>query len=377
MNTSTSLRKKADALQPKIDNCLRERLTNTRKRAQEDQHMRREGRTLQTMQEVLRKVADLHDSRALPDIFQAIRYVSDVDVPVRGLLFCDREREEYPNAPQRELSELQKAIRSLLTPVDPAKERLHRLEVDVKLRDIPGFFPSRPAAVRRMLELADVGVEMKVLEPSAGAGAIADWARDLGALVDVVEINPSLREILTLKHHTLLPEHDFLDVSPESGLYDRVLMNPPFENFQDIDHVVHAYKLLKPGGLLVAMMGPSGFFRSTAKAEEFRSWIEGIGADVEDLPSGSFEKTGCPGKLIRLVKPACRVIAYRPAVRIDPDPNYGMDAGVPDPEYQSRIDAQRVSAEFAQKSARPLDAGKQPITDSPLFGGVAQGNLFS
>jgi hypothetical protein len=51
-------------------------------------------------------------------------------------------------------------------------------------------------------------------------------------------------------------------------------------------------------------------------------------------------------------------------------------AGEADPEYQTRLDANRVTAEFGVKSARPLDAGKKPITDSPLFGGEAQGNLF-
>jgi len=47
-----------------------------------------------------------------------------------------------------------------------------------------------------------------------------------------------------------------------------------------------------------------------------------------------------------------------------------------DPEYQTRIDAQRVTLEFRTRSRRPLDSGKAPITDGPLFGGPAQGELF-
>ncbi len=50
--------------------------------------------------------------------------------------------------------------------------------------------------------------------------------------------------------------------------------------------------------------------------------------------------------------------------------------GPSNPEYASRIDAERVTLEFAQKSARPLDAGKEPIGDSPLFGGQRQEDLF-
>ena len=38
-------------------------------------------------------------------------------------------------------------------------------------------------------------------------------------------------------------------------LADRVVMNPPFERYQDRDHVLHALSLLKPGGRLVAITG--------------------------------------------------------------------------------------------------------------------------
>jgi hypothetical protein len=47
-----------------------------------------------------------------------------------------------------------------------------------------------------------------------------------------------------------------------------------------------------------------------------------------------------------------------------------------DPEYRSRIEAQRVTLEMRSKSTRRIDGGKQPIEDGPLFGGPRQGNLF-
>jgi len=49
-----------------------------------------------------------------------------------------------------------------------------------------------------------------------------------------------------------------------------------------------------------------------------------------------------------------------------------------DSERESKLDAERVSLEFKSKSTRRLDAGTQPITDSPLFApdGPAQGGLF-
>ncbi|MGD0497518.1 MAG: hypothetical protein ABSC23_03680 [Bryobacteraceae bacterium] len=51
-------------------------------------------------------------------------------------------------------------------------------------------------------------------------------------------------------------------------------------------------------------------------------------------------------------------------------------AGVSDPEWGTRLDAERVTAEFRTRSARRLDSGRRPITDSPLFGGPAQRELF-
>jgi hypothetical protein len=51
-------------------------------------------------------------------------------------------------------------------------------------------------------------------------------------------------------------------------------------------------------------------------------------------------------------------------------------AGRADMEREARLDAERVTLEFGQKSARRLDSGRKPITESPLFGGPAQGGLF-
>lgn len=51
-------------------------------------------------------------------------------------------------------------------------------------------------------------------------------------------------------------------------------------------------------------------------------------------------------------------------------------AGEADVERESKLDAERVTLEFRQKSTRRVDAGKQSIDDSPLFGGDRQQELF-
>jgi hypothetical protein len=49
--------------------------------------------------------------------------------------------------------------------------------------------------------------------------------------------------------HALTEADDFMEM-PAAGEFDRVLMNPPFEKQQDIDHVRRAFDHLKPGGRL-------------------------------------------------------------------------------------------------------------------------------
>jgi hypothetical protein len=51
-------------------------------------------------------------------------------------------------------------------------------------------------------------------------------------------------------------------------------------------------------------------------------------------------------------------------------------AGTADVEREARFDAARVTLEFGQKSARRLDSGRDLMSNSPLFGGPAQGGLF-
>ena len=60
-------------------------------------------------------------------------------------------------------------------------------------------------------------------------------------------------------------------------------MNPPFSNRRDIEHVRHAYELLKPGGRIVAIMGEGSFFGSDKKATEFREWLDSLNGTSEKL----------------------------------------------------------------------------------------------
>ena len=73
--------------------------------------------------------------------------------------------------------------------------------------------------------------------------------------------------------------------------YSRIIMNPPFSHGQDIRHILRAFSLLRPGGVLVAVClnGP----RQQEKLLPF--------SDVrEELPRGTFAYTDVPTMIIRL-----------------------------------------------------------------------------
>ena len=167
------------------------------------------------------------------------------------------------------------------------------------------FFPTPTPVAERMVNEANVTAGMKVLEPSAGNGNIADVMKAKGANVDVLEISGELRKVLEAKGYNVVG-NDFLSYT--EGGYDAIVMNPPFSNNQDIKHIQHAYTLLKNGGTISAIAGEGAFFRSGKTETEFRNWLDEIGATVEKLDENTFTDktllatTGANARLITITK---------------------------------------------------------------------------
>lgn len=149
------------------------------------------------------------------------------------------------------------------------------------------FFPTPVAVAHRMARLARISKGMRVLEPSAGNGNLADAAAAAGGEVDVVEISSQLRDILTLKGYTAVAQ-DFNTFTPDEP-YKAILMNPPFSKRQDAEHIMRAYGMLASGGTLVAIAGKGVFFGQDQKAEQFRAWLDSHNADIEKLEGGTFQ----------------------------------------------------------------------------------------
>ena len=168
------------------------------------------------------------------------------------------------------------------------EEMQSALKAGVQVVAAPQLFPTPPALAERMVEEADILPGHSVLEPSAGTGAILAAlpnVRPFGS-VTAVEINATLAASLEqVADETICG--DFLEQNGNLGTFDRILMNPPFQNGADIKHIQHAMKMLKPGGRLVAICANGPRQQSTLKplAENSGGWYE-------DLPAGTFASQG-------------------------------------------------------------------------------------
>lgn len=212
------------------------------------------------------------------------------------------------------------------------------------------FFPTPAGIVDQMIETADIKPGMSVLEPSAGMGHIAERIREFGNDPDVVEMSNSRKDLLEAKGFNVVGR-DFMDIKPrefftfgdtfkadngtigvmhggidqlgsprvvlrdnegnalgfydrseltgikkngvDSG-YDRIIMNPPFGDRRDAEHVYQAFELLKPGGRIVAIMGEGVFFGNDKKAVAFRDWLDKVGGTEEKLAEGTFNDPSLP-----------------------------------------------------------------------------------
>ena len=168
-----------------------------------------------------------------------------------------------------------------------------------------GLFETPEPLARRLLDDANIYTSetwneersgpyerRRVLEPSAGRGRIALPAARAGHDVVCVELQPDLAADLA-RAGLRTVQGDFMEATPAVlGLFDRVVMNPPFDRGRDCDHVRHAFGFLKPGGVLVAIMAAGVEFREDKRTADFRAFVERFGGEFRDLPPGSFAESG-------------------------------------------------------------------------------------
>ncbi|MEM6268350.1 MAG: hypothetical protein AAF998_02880 [Bacteroidota bacterium] len=339
---AAKLREKADNLKNKIEaksNPAIAQQNPTALRARIAKGMEQDGDRLAEFQVKLYALADLWDQNAVPVTLRGIRHLSEIE-----FLYWSRDEFPNPNKPgvadwwkedrrkdlrmlarmgitdaatyTRALEDFKRLEGFKLSPEQEAARMQKELESKFIGRKIDGFFPTPRPLAEQVVDLAGIEDGMRVLEPSAGMGNLAEVVRDRhpGAKLEVLEIVPDLAELLRVKGFEVVGS-DFLS---HTGSYDRIVMNPPFERSQDAEHVRHAFDLLGPGGRLVAIMGEGVFFRKQRKDADFRDWLDEVGADNEKLPEdsfkGAFRSTGVRTRLVWIDKPGQTAMAFEPVV---------------------------------------------------------------
>lgn len=153
-------------------------------------------------------------------------------------------------------------------------------------------FYTPPEIARRVVLAASLAGKI-VLEPSAGTGAIADAAREVGAKeVICVELDPHSAEEMQEKGYKVLTG-DFLTYTRGITMsFDRIVMNPPFTAGQDVDHVTHAFGFLNKGGRLVAIISPAFKTNTTKRYSAFRDLMAARGRIDAELAPGTFKESG-------------------------------------------------------------------------------------
>lgn len=277
--TANKLRALADGMEKTIDSKINSGISQqnpTRRRLLIAEGMRREGEKMQQVQYLLRALADMHECGNIPAELKCITSKTAAHEALFG--YGDSKIQAAIDIANRKPQE------------DPKAKTLRELNRELIGCKIPGFFITPPDTAKHVVELADIQEGHSVCEPEAGRGDIAQFINH-GSKLTCIEFNSRLADILKMRGFDTI-HGDFLEHVEMS--YDRIVMNPPFENGQDIDHVRHAYDLLKPNGRVVAIMGEGVFFRQDRKHSEFREWLDNKPHEIESLKPGTFMGTITP-----------------------------------------------------------------------------------
>jgi phospholipid N-methyltransferase len=292
-SAAAAMQKQIDAKHSSANNMLA--LPPTRKRIQDADSIRRGAIRLEQIQRTLLRLAEMHETGT---ISPELRDLTSRGAVASALFTMPGDS----------------AIRLLFDSVardEQKSEKILRWTKEASLMSIPGFFPTPLPVAEQLVTLACIEPGHRILEPSAGSGNLIDAVLQSSGNVQLsyCEMNCFLLDLLREKYDGKDFVHfagrDFMELDPaHSGQqFDRIVMNPPFERGQDIDHIFHAYRMLAPKGILTAIVSAGVFHRKDKKTLGFRKLLEQAQAFVQQLPGDAFKSSGTMTQctIVRLV----------------------------------------------------------------------------
>ena len=187
------------------------------------------------------------------------------------------------------------------TDASPILARLQGGDLSDRKKKIQFYETPVDVAKRLAVRLGDVEPTHRILEPSAGRGALVkavlnEWPEQT---VDCYELMEENRDELLKIPNVRLLGNDFLEA--EVGMYNKIIANPPFSNNQDIMHVTKMWEHLAEGGQMAVIMGCHWQFGNDRASKNFRSFIESVKYDITLLPKGTFKESGTNVESLMLV----------------------------------------------------------------------------
>lgn len=162
------------------------------------------------------------------------------------------------------------------------------------------FFATPDSLADRVVQLACIGDNDTICEPSAGSGAM------LKAIHKMYGVRKTYGyELMPINQTRLadIPEFELLgaDFLECNQTFDRIIANPPFSKNQDIEHIYKMYDCLNPGGRIVTICSKHYQLASDRKAQTFKKWLRNMDVFAENVPADTFKESGTKIETVLLV----------------------------------------------------------------------------